>query len=186
MLSALTICRLSIILLLFLSGSALAQTRGNSRRVVLPTARNREIPNATPPCTPEEAKWWQDLQEAAKAVRKKRGAKKESQRFLELLQVGQEKSYQPPVPDTKPFILSKAEPTYGDQARALRINGLVMLAVQLRPDGFVGEVEIVKGVGHGLDERAADAARRTIFLPAVKDRKFVSYTLHMEMSFNIF
>jgi TonB family protein len=173
-------------LLFLLSGSALAQTPGNSRRVVVPTARNREIPNATPPFTPDEAKWWQDLQEAAKAVKTRRGREKERQKFLELLQAGQEKSYQPPVPDTKPFILSKAEPTYNDQARAQGINGVVRLDVELRPDGFVGEVNVIKGVGHGLDERAADAARRTIFLPAVKNREFVTYRVLMEMSFLIF
>jgi TonB family protein len=147
---------------------------------------NREIPDATPPYTPEEAKWWQDLQDAAKAVKKTRGGKKESQKFLDVLQEGQEKSYQPPVPDIRPFILSKAPPLYNEQARRERINGTVLLSVELRADGYIGEVEIVKGLGHGLDERAADAARRTIFLPAVKDRKFAMYKVQMEMSFSIY
>ncbi|MDQ2855839.1 MAG: energy transducer TonB [Acidobacteriota bacterium] len=156
------------------------------RRIILPSTPNREIPDATPPYTPEEAKWWQDLQAAAKAVKKTKGGKKESQKFLEVLQEGQEKSWQPPVPDTKPFILSKAMPSYGEQARLERINGIVILTVELRADGYVGEVEITQGLGHGLDERAADAARRTIFLPAVKDRKFAGYKVHMEMSFSVF
>jgi TonB family protein len=180
---------MSITLLLFMSGITLAQTPtgpDKGRRLVLVPPRNREIPRATLPCTPDEAKWWQDIQEAGKAVKNKRGGRKESQKFLDLLQLGQEKSYQPPVPDTKPFILSKAEPAYNEQARAERINGPVTLKVHLRPDGFVGEVAIVKGLGHGLDERSAEAARRTVFLPAVKDRKFVAYTVLMEMFFNIY
>ena len=178
-----------IVLLLVCAVSAVAQTPTDSnrgKRILPGPLRNREIPDAIPPFTPDEARWWQDLQEAAKAVKKKRGGKKESQKFLDLLQLGQEKSYQPPVPDTKPFILSKAEPAYNEQARSERINGQVTLDVHLRPDGFVGEVEIVRGLGHGLDERSAEAARRTIFLPAVKDRKFVSYKVRMEMFFNIY
>jgi TonB family protein len=178
-----------IALLLVCAGSAVAQTPnnpGSGRMIKLRPARDREIPNATQPSTPDEAKWWQDIQEAAKAVQNKRGGKKETQRFLDLLQVGQEKSYQPPVPDTRPFILSKAEPGYTERARAARINGGTTLTVVLRPDGFVGEVEVVKGLGYGLDERSAEAARRTIFLPAVKDRKFVSYTVHMEMFFSVY
>lgn len=178
-----------ILVVLVCAVSALAQTptvpdRGG--RILTGPPRNREIPDATPPFTPDEARWWQDLQEAAKAVKNKRGGKKESQKFLDLLQLGQEKSYQPPVTDTKPFILSKAEPGYNEQARAYRINGGVTLTVVLRPDGFVGEVKIVKGLGYGLDERSAEAARRTIFLPAVKDRKFVSYTVYMEMYFSVY
>jgi TonB family protein len=178
------------LILMFVVGT-LAQTQSPtgttpSRRIILPSTANREIPDATPPYTPEEAKWWQDLQATAKAVKKTRGGKKESQKFLEVLQEGQEKSWQPPVTDTKPFILSKALPSYGEQARLERINGIVILTVELRADGYVGEVEITKGLGHGLDERAADAARRTIFLPAVKDRKFAEYKVHMEMSFSVY
>ena len=178
-----------IVLLLVCAVSAVAQTPTDSnrgKRILPGPLRNREIPDAIPPFTPDEARWWQDLQEAAKAVKKKRGGKKESQKFLDLLQLGQEKSYQPPVPDTKPFILSKAEPGYTERARAARINGGTTLTVVLRPDGFVGEVEVVKGLGYGLDERSAEAARRTIFLPAVKDRKFVSYTVYMEMYFSVY
>lgn len=179
-----------IALIFILSGGTFAQTQPRpgpspERRLGMRPG-NRQIPDATPPYTPEEAKWWQDLREAAKAVEKTRGGKKESQKFLDVLQEGQEKPYQPPVPDTKPFILSKALPSYNEQARRDRINGMVELSVELRADGYVGEVEIIKGLGHGLDERAADAARRTIFLPAVKDRKFARYRVQMEMNFNIY
>ena len=182
---------LALIALIFiLSGGTFAQTPSQpgptpERRLGL-RHTNREIPAATPPYTPDEAKWWQDLREAAKAVEKTRGGKKESQKFLDVLQEGQEKPYQPPVPDTRPFILSKAPPSYNEQARRERINGMVELSVELRADGYVGEVEIIKSLGHGLDEKAADAARRTIFLPAVKDRKFAMYKVQMEMSFSIY
>jgi TonB family protein len=181
--------RLSVVVLFLVVGNAAALVPANPQTGGSRTpqsTRNREIPDASLPCTPEEAKWWQDLEQAAKAVKREKGRRKEAQAFLELMQLGQEKSYQPPVPDTKPFILSKYPPAYDEQARAQKINGVVTLSVELRADGFIGEVGIARGLGHGLDERAADAARRTIFLPAIKDRKFVPYKVLMEMSFNIF
>jgi len=179
----------SIVLLLVWIGGALAQTPTESdraRKAALQLARGHEIPAATLPCTPDEAKWWEDLRAAGKAVQETRGGKKEREKFLQLLQQGQERSYQPPIADTKVIVLSKTPPRYSEQARRRMIKGTVALAVELRPDGFVGEVEIVQGLDPGLDENAAEAARRTIFLPPVKDRKFVSFRMPMTMSFNLF
>ncbi|MGH9881982.1 MAG: energy transducer TonB, partial [Pyrinomonadaceae bacterium] len=154
------------------------------RILVLPV--RREIPEATLPCTPAEAKWWQELRAAADAVKKSRAHKKEKESFMRLLLEGQEKSYQPPVPDVKPFFLYKAEPKYTERARQDKIGGRVVLRVELRADGFVGEVEIIEGLRADLDERAADAARNSIFLPAVKNRQFVPFHVQMEMFFRIY
>lgn len=182
----LTISRSRIFILLFLAANAMAQNQTDSRRIMISPPRTHEIPNAIQPHTPDEQQWWQELRDAGIVLQKGRGGKKETQQFMDLLQLGHDKSYQPPIADSKPFILKKTPPGYDNQARAERISGVVQLRVELRPDGYVGEVEIVKGLGHGLDERAADAARRTIFIPAVKDRQFVVYKLQMEMSFNVF
>ena len=178
----------SIALLLVLTGGALAQSprsRDLGRTVIAERRPPREIPAATLPCTSEEAKWWEELRKAAHAVQESRG-RKERDKFLDLLQQGQDKSYQPPIPDTKTIVLNKAFPSYSDEARRKRVSGSVILEVELRPDGFVGDVRIVRGLGHGLDERAADAARLTTFLPPVKDRKFTAFRLQMMMSFDIY
>jgi TonB family protein len=178
-----------IFLLLVYTGGALAQSATESdraRQAALQMARRHEIPEATLPCTPAEAKWWEDLRAAGKAVQETRGGKKEKEKFLRLLQQGQERSYQPPIPDSRVIVLSRAEPRYSEEARRRMIKGTIAMVVELRPDGFVGEVEIVQGLDHGLDENAAEAARRTIFLPPVKDRKFVSFHMPMTMSFNIY
>jgi TonB family protein len=178
-----------IALLLVWTGGAMAQTPTESdraRKAALQMARGHEIPAATLPCSLEEAKWWEDLRAAGKAVQETRGGKKEREKFLRLLQQGQENSYQPPIPDSRVIVLSKVPPRYNEEARRRNRSGTVALVVELRPDGFVGEVEIVQGLGSGLDEDAAEAARRTIFLPPVKDRKFVSFHMPMTMSFNIY
>jgi|tagenome__1003787_1003787.scaffolds.fasta_scaffold20767788_1 TonB family protein len=146
---------------------------------------SREIPDATTG-TSDEAKWWQELKTAAEAVKESHGDKKKIATFRELLQTGEEKSYQPPVPDSKPFILYKAQPGYTQQARQRRINGHVVLRVELRPDGFIGEVTILSGLDYGLNERALDVTRAMVFLPAVKDRKFASHMVNVENNFMIF
>ena len=179
----------SIVLLLVWTAGAMAQAPTESeraRKVALQMARGHEIPAATLPCAPEEATWWEDLRAAGKAVQETRGGKKEKEKFLQLLQRGQEKSYQPPITDSRVIVLSRTPPRYSEAARRRKIKGTVAMIVELRPDGFVGEVEIVQALEPGLDENAAEAARRTIFLPPVKDRKFVSFRLPVTMSFNLF
>ena len=173
-------------LLFVLTEITLAQRPGGSDRRILLPARQREVPEATLSCTAEESKWWQELRQAAQAVQNNRRGKKEQQRFLRVFQEGQEKSLQPPITDSKPVILSKQEPQYTESARRKRISGNVTVKVELRPDGFVGEVQVTRGLDPGLDESAVEAARKTIFLPSVKDRKFVPYTVMMEMGFSIY
>jgi hypothetical protein len=184
-----------LILFLFIcSSSALGQSAGaqspteleRARKTALEMGRPREIPEATLPCTPEEATWWQELRKAAKAVQESRDGWKVRNKFLKLLHQGQERSYRPPIPNSRALILSKAQPRYSETGRYKGIKGTVSSVAELRPDGFVGEVEIVKGVGYGLDESVAEAAHRTVFLPAVKDRVFVSFHMPLVMTFNLY
>ena len=181
-------CRLLVTLFL-LSGSALAQTPADSdraRKTALNMLHSREVPPASLPCSPAEAKWWADLRKAAKAVQDSRGSKRERKKYLALLQAGQEKSYQPPIADRPALVLSRTQPAYSEAARRRQIKGSVALVVELRPDGFVGNVEVVQGLEASLDENAMEAARHTVFLPRVKDRKFVPFVMPVTMSFNIY
>lgn len=80
--------------------------------------------------------------------------------------------------------MRKPPPEYSEDGRRQQINGGIALVVEFLQDGRVGEVRIVQGLGFGMDEKAAEAARKSIFLPAVKDGKFVSKRIPMTMSFN--
>jgi TonB family protein len=81
--------------------------------------------------------------------------------------------------------LHKSPPEYSEEARRSNVSGGIALVVEFLQDGTVGEVKIVQGLGFGLDENAAEAARKTVFLPAVKDARFVSVRVPMTMSFSI-
>jgi TonB family protein len=180
-------CRILFLTLVITGGtfaqSAPSQTDSDrAAKIALEGLHRREIPEGTLPGTPDEAKWWSDLRSAGAAVRSTMGGKKETKKFLALLAEGRDKSYQPPIPDRGVTLLHQVPFESTEASRKKNISGSVALVVELRPDGTVGEVKVVQGLGYGLDEKAAEAARQMIFLPAVKDRKFVSYRMPLTMS----
>jgi TonB family protein len=155
-------------------------------RDAVKAVHSRDIPEASLPCTPDEAKWWNDLRAAAKAISPARAGKTETEKLLRLIKEGIEKSYQIPVPDRYATFLWRAAPEYTEEARHKMINGSVALAVELLPDGTIGEVKVAQGLDPGLDKMAVAAARKMIFVPGIKNRKFVSQWTPMTMGFNIY
>lgn len=104
----------------------------------------------------------------------------------ELLKSAQEKSFHPPIPDLRrPVVLYTGKPYYTEEARARRINGIVKVRILCEADATIGDVKVLSGLGNGLDEKAVEAARRMVFLPAMKDGQFVPFWLPVEMTFNI-
>ena len=81
------------------------------------------------------------------------------------------KAYKP-VPihqlDTGPKVLKEAKVPYPQKAKAMEIEGKVILSVEVLDDGNVGEVTIVKGLGYGLDEASIKALKKFKFKPAMK------------------
>ena len=152
-------------------------------KMALAALRRQGIPEATLPCTPDELRWWAEIRALANKVKKSRD--KDADKFLQLLKEGQEKSYQAPIPNRGPTFLRKSPPEYSEAARRLSVSGGIAMVVEFLQDGTVGEVKIVQGLGFGLDEKAMDAARKTVFLPAVKDARFISVRVPMTMSFSI-
>ena len=59
------------------------------------------------------------------------------------------------------------EPSFSEEARTAKAQGVVVVQVTVQPDGHATNVEIVRGVGFGLDERALGAVRIWRFKPAL-------------------
>jgi TonB family protein len=75
----------------------------------------------------------------------------------------------PAAPVTTPVeILFKPKPVYTAEARGLRLEGQVAIEVVFLADGSVKVVRVVHGLGHGLDEAAAQAAQQVRFRPATR------------------
>jgi protein TonB len=58
------------------------------------------------------------------------------------------------------------EPPYTEEARKAKLQGSVTLRVLIGADGRAKRVQVVKGLGLGLDDRASEAVRAWRFAPA--------------------
>ena len=63
-------------------------------------------------------------------------------------------------------VLFKPTPSYSPEARALKIEGEVALEVEFLATTKVRVLRVVRGLGHGLDEAAVQAAEQIRFKPA--------------------
>lgn len=72
---------------------------------------------------------------------------------------------------TQAALSARITPTYPEPARAEGIEGVVVLALTIGPDGRVESASVLSGLGHGLDEAALAASRRTRWTPATLDGK---------------
>ncbi len=93
----------------------------------------------------------------------------------------------PPVGVTSAFkILSKPRATYTDEARTNNVQGSVLVKVTLLASGQVGGVTVIRGLPHGLSERAIAAAKQIRFEPKKINGVPVSVTQTFEYTFSIY
>jgi TonB family protein len=82
-------------------------------------------------------------------------------------------------------ILEKPRPAYTEEARRLQIEGEVQLEILFGASGQIHILRVVRGLGHGLDENAAQAARTIRYLPARKDGRAVDSTATVHIIFQL-
>ena len=93
---------------------------------------------------------------------------------------------QPDVAKLTPVeIISKPKPVYTDEARKLRIEGEVLLEVVFEASGKLHVVRVVRGLGHGLDENAAQAAEQIRFKPAQREGQPADSTATLHIIFQL-
>ena len=69
---------------------------------------------------------------------------------------------------TPPRLVEEAQPVYPEDAGAAGIEGTVVLAITIDDAGVVTDAVVEQALGHGLDEAALAAARRSRFTPALR------------------
>jgi protein TonB len=72
---------------------------------------------------------------------------------------------------SQPACLHCPEPPYTDEARKAKLQGSVTLRVLIGADGRAARIQLVKGLGLGLDEQALQAVRSWHFVPARDARR---------------
>ena len=88
-------------------------------------------------------------------------------------------------PQTPVDILSKPKPEYTDEARAMKLEGEVLLRVLFTATGEARVIEMIRGLGHGLDENAVRAAQRIRFKPALRDGEPVDSSAIVHIVFQL-
>jgi TonB family protein len=166
-------------------------------------ALTNTIPAATRACSAEEAQWWESLRSAgmdAATARLRRQKATElpeaeiarlddevtatTEKYLDLIRRGVENSYNAPIADRGPIVLFKQPPRFTELARRLGIRGAVLMEFSLRADGSIDNACILRGLGAGLDENCIEAIGNVLFLPAIRNGKFVTVRTKGEFSFH--
>ncbi len=189
MIGLLKSCAMLLPLTLITSAAAIAQSQTDADRAAqqaIKAVHSRDIPEASLACTMDESKWWNDLRAAAKVFNPAQPDQPDVKKLHRLIKEGIDKSYQVPIPDRYATVLWRGHPEPTPEPKFKKINGSIAMAVELLPDGTVGEVKIAQGLDPSYDRVAIETARKLVFLPAIKNRKFVSLWMPMTMSFNTY
>lgn len=83
-------------------------------------------------------------------------------------------------------ILSKPRVGYTDLARTNGTQGLIKLAVMFDASGKIEHILVLKGLPHGLSEKAIEAARKIEFEPASENSNPVSTVKIIQYGFTIY
>jgi TonB family protein len=87
---------------------------------------------------------------------------------------------------TPPSVLEySTPPLYSDEARSRGIEGLVTLEVQVDASGHADVLQVLKGLGFGLDENARLAVRTWVFVPARRQGLSVESTTVIDIPFSL-
>ncbi|MGI9068367.1 MAG: energy transducer TonB [Pyrinomonadaceae bacterium] len=89
-------------------------------------------------------------------------------------------------PTSQVRILSKPEPQYTEEARRAKVSGTVVLSVLLGANGEVTDIKVKTGLPHGLTERAIEAAKKILFVPAEVSCQKVSRLTELEYHFDLY
>jgi TonB family protein len=84
-----------------------------------------------------------------------------------------------------PVVAKKVEPQYAPVAKMAKLQGAVLMTLVIGVDGSVRNVEVIRGLGLGLDEQAVEALLQWKFTPAMKNGQAVAVKANVEMNFRL-
>jgi TonB family protein len=96
-----------------------------------------------------------------------------------------EKKREHAAPQTPAEILYKPKPDFTDEARRLKLEGEVLVRVVFTATGEVRVLDVVRGLGHGLDENAVRAAQQIRFKPAQRNGQAVDSAATVRIVFQL-
>ncbi len=85
-----------------------------------------------------------------------------------------------------PRVIYQPDTEYSEEARKARWQGVVVLKIVVGPDGRTHEVQVMRSLGLGLDEKAMEAVKQWRFEPAKKDGQNVAVLVSVEVAFHLY
>jgi TonB family protein len=86
---------------------------------------------------------------------------------------------------TPPRVSSRVEPTYTEKARVAKLQGVVQLYCEVTAEGRVENLQVLRGLGMGMDEAAASSLRQWRFHPAMRGGQPIPVILTVEVNFSL-
>jgi protein TonB len=87
---------------------------------------------------------------------------------------------------TVPEAIYNPEPSFSDEARKAKQQGLVTLLLVVGQDGKTYDIRVRKSLGMGLDEKAMEAVGRWRFKPATLNGQAVATQIEVEVEFHLY
>jgi TonB family protein len=86
---------------------------------------------------------------------------------------------------TAPVPIYRLEPMYSKEATKQKIQGTVVLHIEVDPTGHPRNIKVMRGLRYGLDEKAIEAVSQWEFRPGMKDGKPVTVIATVEVNFRL-
>ena len=89
--------------------------------------------------------------------------------------------------DLGPVLVHRVEPVYTEQARREKIQGTVVLRVEIEETGLIPreQIRVLRSLGHGLDEAAVTCVSKWRFRPAFRKGYAVKSGASVEVAFRL-
>ena len=84
-----------------------------------------------------------------------------------------------------PSVLYKVEPEFSDEARKAKYQGTVLLTIEVGEDGKPHKLQVLRGLGLGLDEKAIEAVSRWKFKPELRNGRPIRAAATIEVNFRL-
>ena len=87
---------------------------------------------------------------------------------------------------TVPEAIYSPEPSFSDEARKAKFQGMVTLMVVVGKDGRPYDIRVRQSLGMGLDEKAIEAVRNWRFRPATMNGQPVATQIAVQVDFHLY
>lgn len=85
----------------------------------------------------------------------------------------------------RPVLRTRVDPLYPETARRARQGGVVILKTVIDESGRVTQIQVVKGLGFGLQQAAIDAVSKWRFEPATMNGRPVKVFFNLTVNFSL-